>query len=133
MNTAKKGRILEARTRDWIGGAHKDHNVIRMRSAASKGPIDLMLFCLTCGDIRLVQVKSNSPPPPRERATLTHLTEHLPRSVSISIEHVVWYDGKPKEPTWHDYGWWYYERGVRGYAQRPRSRSSHPMDAGGPR
>jgi len=130
MNTAKKGRILEARARDWIGQGHQSHDVIRMRSAASKGPIDLMLFCLTCNQIRLVQVKANKVPGVVERATLTHLAERLPDGLSISIEHVVWYDGRPKQPTWYEYAWRSYKGAVgcfRHHAQRPRPRSSHPL------
>ena len=60
MNTAKKGRRNEHRSRDLLEAA--GYRV--MRSAGSLGPFDLLGLSTT--DLVAVQVKSNRPPGPLE-------------------------------------------------------------------
>ncbi|MDP6461269.1 MAG: hypothetical protein QGH59_05765 [Gemmatimonadota bacterium] len=82
MTRYDKGRRLEYKTRDRL----RDDGFTVVRSAGSKGPVDIVAFSAKV--LRLIQVKANAAPGPAERDVL----RHLPRPPGASVEIWVWHD-----------------------------------------
>lgn len=87
MNRKAKGSRRERQARNIL---EKDGYLVT-KAGASLGAFDII--AIKPGDVRLVQVKSNRPPPRAERRTLLELAAQLCTQAVIRVEHWVFKDG----------------------------------------